>query len=53
MIGKCCNKLHKNKTKIIDRLDQQLLEINDYSEFKTIKSKPIFNFIAGSWSVNV
>ncbi|MFQ8705676.1 MAG: helix-turn-helix domain-containing protein [Thomasclavelia sp.] len=49
VIGKCWHKLHKNKTKIIDRLDQQfLIGVNDYSEFKTIKSKPIFNFIAGA-----
>lgn len=49
VIGKCWHKIHKNKTKIVGRLDQQfLIGINDYSEFKTDKTKPVFNYIAGA-----
>lgn len=49
VIGKCWHKLHKNKTKIINRLDQNfLIGINNYAEFKTSKSKSIFDYIAGA-----
>ncbi|MCB6608444.1 AraC family transcriptional regulator [[Clostridium] symbiosum] len=48
-IGKCWHRLHKNKSRIKNRVDFSfLIGVNDYAGFESGGENPVFRYIAGA-----